>query len=106
MPTTARTAGKRGHHVRTPSTKSPVDASTASKLLAANDVVTPLLECLPSHRPHLRRGRVALEWTYHLDTVKIAHGPAAVDLFLGTPTRHVSARPSALNPPVATGLPL
>ena len=24
--------------------------------LDANDVVTPLLECLPSHRPHLRRG--------------------------------------------------
>src|SRR5215469_3661518 len=34
----------------------PVDANSASQLLAANDVVTPLLECLPSHRPHLRRG--------------------------------------------------
>ena len=36
---------------------------------------------------------MALEWTYHLDTVNIAHGPTPVDLFLGTPTRptrHVS----------------
>ena len=33
-----------------------VDASSASQRLAANDVVAPLLECLPSHRPHLRRG--------------------------------------------------
>jgi hypothetical protein len=33
---------------------------------------------------------VALEWTYHLDTVNIAHRPAPVDLFPGTPTRHVS----------------
>jgi hypothetical protein len=33
---------------------------------------------------------VALEWTYHLDTVNIAHGPTPVGLFLGTPTRHVS----------------
>jgi hypothetical protein len=29
-------------------------------------------------------------WTYHLDTVNIAHGPAPVRLFLGNPTRHVS----------------
>lgn len=36
----------------------PVDASSASEPFAANDVVTPLLKCLPSHRPHLRRGRV------------------------------------------------
>jgi hypothetical protein len=27
---------------------------------------------------------VALEWTYHLGPVNIAHGPAPVDLFLGT----------------------
>jgi hypothetical protein len=33
---------------------------------------------------------VALEGTYHLDTSNIGHGPAPVDLFLGTPTRHVS----------------
>jgi len=33
---------------------------------------------------------VALEWTYHLGPVNIAHGPAPVDLFLGIPTRHVS----------------
>jgi hypothetical protein len=68
----------------------PVDASSASEPFAANDVVTPLLECLPSHRPHLRRGTVALEWTCHLGPVNIAHGPAPVDLFPGTPTRHVS----------------
>src|SRR5207249_4247941 len=73
-----------------------VDASSASERFAANDVVTPLLECLPSHRlppippAHLRRGRVALEWTYHLGPVNIAHSPAPVDLFLGIPTRHVS----------------
>jgi len=30
----------------------PVDAGSASEPFAANDVVTPLLECLPSHRPH------------------------------------------------------
>jgi hypothetical protein len=68
----------------------PVDASSASERFAANDVVTPLLECHPSHRPHLRRRRVALEWTYHLDAVNIAHGPSPVDPFLGTPTRHLS----------------
>ncbi len=33
-----------------------VDANPASERFAANDVVTPLLECLPSHRPHLRGG--------------------------------------------------
>jgi hypothetical protein len=33
---------------------------------------------------------VARAWTYHLDTVNIARGPTHVDLFLGTPTRHVS----------------
>ena len=32
------------------------DASAASERLDANDVVTPLPECLPSHRGHLRRG--------------------------------------------------
>src|SRR5215469_15183919 len=47
----------------------PVDASSASQRFAANDVVTPLLKCLPSHRPYPRRGRVALESTYQLDTV-------------------------------------
>src|ERR1017187_5157130 len=68
----------------------PVDASSASEPFAANGVVTPLLECLPPHRPHLRRGRVALEWTHHLGPVNIAHCPAPADLFLGTPARHVS----------------
>jgi len=33
-----------------------VDASSASERFAANGAVTPLLECLPSHRPHLRGG--------------------------------------------------
>jgi hypothetical protein len=33
---------------------------------------------------------VALEWSCHLGPVDIAHGPAPVDLFLGTPARHVS----------------
>jgi hypothetical protein len=33
---------------------------------------------------------VALEWTCHLDTVDIAHGPTPVDLFPGTPARHAS----------------
>jgi len=33
-----------------------VDADSASERFDANDVVTPLPECLPSHRPHLRRG--------------------------------------------------
>jgi hypothetical protein len=31
-----------------------VDADAASERFAANDVVTPLPECLPSHQPHLR----------------------------------------------------
>jgi hypothetical protein len=30
-----------------------VDANSASERFDANDVVTPLLECLTSHRPHL-----------------------------------------------------
>ncbi|MFD7579714.1 hypothetical protein [Kitasatospora sp. NPDC059817] len=29
-------------------------------------------------------------WTYRLDTLNIAHGPAPADLFLGTPTLRVS----------------
>jgi hypothetical protein len=30
------------------------------------------------------------EWTYRLDTLSICHGPAPADLFLATPTHHVS----------------
>ncbi|MGW1727980.1 hypothetical protein ACWCQK_34360 [Streptomyces sp. NPDC002306] len=30
------------------------------------------------------------EWTYRLDTLNIAHGPARLDLFLGTPTHQVN----------------
>ncbi|MFF1747797.1 hypothetical protein [Streptomyces mirabilis] len=29
------------------------------------------------------------DWTYRLDTLNVAHGSATIDLFLGTPTRHV-----------------
>jgi hypothetical protein len=43
---------------------------------------------------------VALEWTYHLGPVSIAHGPAPVDLFLGTPARHVSELTHLRYPPV------
>jgi hypothetical protein len=30
------------------------------------------------------------EWTYRLDTLNVAHGPAPVNLFLGPPSRRVS----------------
>ncbi|MFI8281232.1 hypothetical protein ACIGBH_41570 [Streptomyces sp. NPDC085929] len=29
-------------------------------------------------------------WTYRLDTLNIAYGPASTDLFMGTPTHHVN----------------
>ncbi|MEU6602543.1 hypothetical protein [Streptomyces flaveolus] len=29
------------------------------------------------------------DWTYRLDTLNIAFGPAPTNLFLGTPTHHV-----------------
>jgi hypothetical protein len=32
------------------------------------------------------------DWTYRLDTLNIANGPAPTDLFLGTPTHHVDER--------------
>jgi hypothetical protein len=37
-----------------------VDANSASERFAANDVVTPLLECLPSHRHIFAEGQQAL----------------------------------------------
>jgi hypothetical protein len=43
---------------------------------------------------------VALEWTYHLGPVNIAHGPAPVDLFLGTLPAMSANSPICANPPV------
>ncbi|MFD7629614.1 hypothetical protein ACFV7Q_26910 [Streptomyces sp. NPDC059851] len=44
---------------------------------------------------HRFAGTCSGDWTYRLDTLNIAHGPAPTaptDLFLGTPTRHVDER--------------
>lgn len=32
------------------------------------------------------------EWTYRLDTLNLAYGPAAADVFTGDPTRYVDER--------------
>ncbi|NXY94777.1 hypothetical protein HYE82_10305 [Streptomyces sp. BR123] len=37
-------------------------------------------------------GTCSGDWTYRLDTLNIANGPAPTDLFLGAPTTHVDER--------------
>jgi hypothetical protein len=32
------------------------------------------------------------DWSYRLDTLNVAHGPVAPEVFLGVPTRHVDER--------------